>query len=77
MTSVIENLRSLQNSDVKVLTCQCDFGRKLCGENVKLNHALNLKLNIFNESFSQVNFGLVKLNFNLTRLIFTEVTVIS
>ena len=36
---------------------------------------LNLTLNILNQSLSQVKFGLV--NFNLTRLNFTEVTLIS
>ena len=77
MTSVIQNLRSLQISDTIILTCQCDFGRTVVTLYVKLNHASNLKLNIFNESFSQVKFGLVKLNINLTRLIFTEVTLIS
>ena len=75
MTRSIQKNKLIQNI-LNTLNLRFNLSTVVTGY-VKLNLKLNLKLNILNESFSQVKFGLVKLNFNLTRLIFTEVTVIS
>ena len=75
MTRSIQKNKLIQNSP-NTLNLRFNLSTVVTGY-VKLNLKLNLKLKRFNDSFSQVKFGLVKLRFNSTRLIFTEVTMIS